>query len=304
MNYTLHQLRVFLEVVRQGSVTRAAEEMNMTQPALSIQLRNFQQQFDIPLTEVIGKKLYITEFGHSIAEIAENIIREAETIKYKTREFEGLLSGKLRISSASTGKYVIPYFLSRFLEQYRSIDLVLDVTHRSIVINSLRNNQIDFALVSVLPSGINVKEEKILPNPLHLIGNTPELIDNQPFILREEGSATRAAMDNYYSLNKGDKRLELTTSDAVKQAVLAGLGYSVLPLIGVRYELLNKQLFIIDDEAFPVINHWRLIWLTQKKLSPVADRYLEFIRESKEEIVKQNFEWLDEIPGVSLRETS
>ncbi len=294
MNYTLHQLKVFLEVVSQGSVTRAAEEMHMSQPALSIQLRNFQQQFDIPLTEVIGKKLYITEFGHSIAEIAGNIMREAETLNYKTHEFRGMLTGRLRISSASTGKYVIPYFLSGFLDQFRSIDLVLDVTHRSSVIDSLKRNKIDFALVSVLPPGMEVLEEKILPNPLYLIGSSSEPDEPRPFILREEGSATRAIMDKTHTLKPGDKRLELTTSDAIKQAVLAGLGYSVLPLIGVSHELRNEQLFILKDPAFPVLNYWRLIWLREKKLSPVAEKYLDYLRERKSDIRERSFGWMSE----------
>ena len=110
MNYTLHQLQVFLEVVRQKSITKAAEELYMTQPALSIQLRNFQNQFDIPLTEVIGRKLYITDFGQSIAEIAENILKEADELKYKTKEYGGLLTGKLRISSASRPLRSLQFF--------------------------------------------------------------------------------------------------------------------------------------------------------------------------------------------------
>ena len=121
MNYTLHQLKIFLEVVRQGTITKAADEMHMSQPALSIQLKNFQAQFDIPLTEIIGKKTHVTEFGKSISVIIENILNEAEAIKYKTKEYNGLFSGKLRISIASTGKYVIPYFLSDFLKNLLDI---------------------------------------------------------------------------------------------------------------------------------------------------------------------------------------
>ena len=137
MNYTLHQLNIFLEVVKQQSITKAAEEMHMTQPALSIQLKNFQRQFDQPLTEVHARKLYITDFGHSIAEIAQNVIREAEAIQYKTKEYDGLLTGKLKISSASTGKYVMPYFLSGFMESNPGVDLIMDVTNKAAVIKNL-----------------------------------------------------------------------------------------------------------------------------------------------------------------------
>ena len=137
MNFTLHQLQFFLEVARCESVTKAAEQMFMTQPALSIQLKNFQNQFEIALTEKIGKRLYLTDFGKSIALVAENILREADGLKYKTKEYKGLLTGRLSISSASTGKYVIPYFLSEFMHQHPGIDLTLDVSNKTLVTKNL-----------------------------------------------------------------------------------------------------------------------------------------------------------------------
>ncbi|MFZ9673900.1 MAG: LysR family transcriptional regulator, partial [Flavobacteriaceae bacterium] len=172
MNYTLHQLQIFTEVVRQKSVTKAAEAMHMTQPALSIQLKNFQRQFEFPLVEILGKKLYITDFGMTIAEIAQNILQEADAIKYKTKEYSGLIAGKLRISSASTGKYVMPYFLTDFLKNHPGIDLTMDVSNKTKVIKSLADNAIDFALVSVLPTQVEVEEELLMQNQLFLVGNT------------------------------------------------------------------------------------------------------------------------------------
>ena len=182
MNYTLHQLKIFLEVVRQGTITKAADEMHMSQPALSIQLKNFQAQFDIPLTEIIGKKTHVTEFGKSISVIIENILNEAEAIKYKTKEYNGLFSGKLRISIASTGKYVIPYFLSDFLKNNSGIDLTLDVSNKTSVINSLKNNEIDFAFVSVLPTDLKVNEEILLENKLYLVGNEKNIENEKTLI--------------------------------------------------------------------------------------------------------------------------
>lgn len=291
MNYTLHQLQVFLEIVRQESVTKAAREMHMTQPAISIQLKNFQQQFDIPLTEVVGKKLFITDFGRSIAELAENVLREADAIKYKTMAYEGLYTGKLRISSASTGKYVIPYFLSDFLQEHTGVDLVLDVTNKTRVMRSLKRNEIDFALVSVIPEELNVYEELLLENRLYLVGSTTDFEKDQPLVFREEGSATRSAMDQYFGGGKERKRIELTSNEAVKQAVIAGLGYSIMPLIGIKNELSNKQLHIIPAKSLPITTTWRLIWLRDKKLSPVAGAYLEYIRERKNQIIESTFQW-------------
>lgn len=291
MNYTLHQLQIFLEVVQQKSITRAAEEMHMTQPALSIQLKNFQSQFDIPLTEVIGRQLYITEFGYSIAELAQNVIRESETIHYRTKEYEGLFSGKLKISSASTGKYVIPFFLSDFMAKHPGIDIVLDVTNKTTVIQSLKNNEIDFALVSVIPEDVNIVEEILLENRLYLVGNTPKHDLNRPFIFREMGSATRMVMDAFLSQKQERKRIELTSNEAVKQAVVAGMGYSILPLIGIKNELESGHLSIIPTKGLPISTQWRLIWLKSKKLSPVAQAYLEYIRAEKQKVINDHFAW-------------
>ncbi len=291
MNYTLHQLQIFLEVVKQESITRAAEKMYMTQPALSIQLKNFQMQFDVPLTEVIGKKLFVTDFGQSIAQIAENILSEAEELKYKTKEYSGLHTGKLKISSASTGKYVIPYFLSGFLKNHTGIDLTLDVSNKSTVVKNLQNNEIDFALVSVLPDGLDVYEELLVENKLYLVGNTAKLSMGKPFIYREVGSATRMAMDNYYRGKTKRKSIQLTSNEAVKQALIAGLGYSILPLIGIKNELSNKDLFIIPSKGLPIITNWRLVWLKGKKLSPIAEAYLNFIRSNKNKIINEKFGW-------------
>ena len=291
MNYTLHQLQVFLEVVKQESISRAAEQMHMTQPALSIQLKNFQMQFDVPLTEIIGKKLYVTDFGQSIADIAENVLKEADAIRYRTKEYSGLLTGNLRISSASTGKYLIPYFLSSFIHDYPGIDLTLDVANKTIVLNNLLNNKIDFALVSVVPENLETNEEILLDNKLFLINNSPELNKKNPLIFREPGSATRAAMDSYFKDHSERKSIELTSNEAVKQAVIAGLGYTVLPLIGIKNELSNGQIHIIPTKGLPIVTQWRLIWLKKKKLSPVAQAYLEYVQNEKDSIIKNQFDW-------------
>jgi DNA-binding transcriptional LysR family regulator len=291
MNFTFHQLKIFLEVIRHQNITKAAEEMYMTQPALSIQLKNFQKQFDIPLIEKAGKKIQLTDFGKSIAQIAENILSEAEELKYKTKEYEGLLTGKLRISSASTGKYVIPYYLSGFIHKYPGIDLTLDVSNKTTVIKQLQNNEIDFALVSVLPEKLDTNEEVLLENKLYLIGDTKKIIKSRPLIYREQGSATRNAMSMYFRNSTKRKSIELTSNETVKQAVVAGLGYSIIPLIGMSNELQNKDIYIIPSNGLPILTYWRLIWLKNKKLSPVASAYLDFIRNEKEAIIKKHFGW-------------
>ncbi|QNR24596.1 LysR family transcriptional regulator [Croceimicrobium hydrocarbonivorans] len=299
MNYTLNQIRVYLKIVETESITKAAEELYMTQPAVSIQLKNFQDQFEVPLTELIGRKLHITEFGYEIAEIAEKAFLELENLRFKTLEFKGLLSGKLKISSASTGKYVIPFFLSEFLQTAPGINLVLDVTNKSRVLESLKQNEIDFAIVSVIPKDLEVEEEKLVENKLFLVSDGKGNPKKKPLIFREEGSATRQEMERYFQQHgsKDRKKLELTSNEAVKQAVVAGLGNSIVPLIGIKNELLNQSIHIVPRRGLPLKTDWRLIWLKSKRLSPVAQAYLDYIREHKEEIIEKHFKWYEDFEG-------
>jgi DNA-binding transcriptional LysR family regulator len=293
MNYTINQLIIFLKVVETRSITKASEELFMTQPAVSIQLKNFQNQFKVPLTELSGRNIQITDFGHEIAEIASTVIEELETLKFRTKEYEGKVTGRLKISAASTAKYVIPYFLSDFLEKYSGIDLLLDVTNKTKVLEHLKDNTIDFAIVSVLPHEVAVNEELLLENQLFLVGTNENAALKKPLIYREEGSATRMEMERYFKdqMTKKRKQIELTSNEAVKQAVLAGLGHSILPLIGIKNELLNGSLKIINKKGLPLKTDWRIIWLKNKKLSPVAKAYLEFIKRDKERILKSHFSW-------------
>jgi DNA-binding transcriptional LysR family regulator len=305
MHYTLHQLQVFVKVVQLKSVTKASEELHMSQPAVSIQLKNFQDQFDIPLTEVVGRQLYVSEFGMEIYHMAEKIIEEVYAINYKTQSYRGNLTGRLLVSVVSTGKYVMPYFLADFVNKHKGIDLVMDVTNKSKVVNSLQSNEIDFALVSVLPAGLNVNEQVLMDNELYIITNKSATIPKKPItkseinkmqlIFREEGSGTRYVMESFFKKHDIQlrKKMELTSNEAVKQAVIAGLGNAILPLIGLRNELSNGDLKIIPAVGFPLKSKWRLIWLKEKKMSPIAQAYIKYITDNKALILDHYFSWIE-----------
>ena len=305
MNYTLHQLHVFLKVSQKKSITKAAIELNLTQPAVSIQIRNFQDQFPIPLTEVIGRKIYITDFGKEIALAAENILNEVYAINYKALIHQGVLTGKLRVSSVSTGKYVMPYFLSDFLQLNPGVDLNLDVTNKSKVMESLINNEVDFALVSIIPDNIKINKIELLSNKLFLVADSKKkfskkqydhsIFENTSLIYREPGSGTRLIMENYLKDNmiSVNKKMELTSTEAVKQAILAGLGISVMPLIGMKNELENGDLQIIPVKGFPISSTWNLIWLKNKNFSPAPKAFMKFIQEAKYQIVRDRFAWYE-----------
>lgn len=306
MNYTLNQLQIFLKVVQTQSVTWAAEELHLTQPAVSIQLRNFQEQFEFPLTEIIGRKIHITEFGREIAAAAENILNQVYAINNRTLAYKGQLAGTLKISVVSTGKYVMPYYLADFMKNNSGVELLMDVTNKSKVVESLERNEVDFALVSILPAKLKVERLDLLQNKLYLVGNASarikksigikEVFRDLPLIFREKGSGTRQTMEKLIERKKLSvlKKMELTSNEAVKQALLAGLGFSIMPLIGIRNELHNNELQIIPVKGLPIRTTWSLIWLRGKKHSPVSLSLLEYLKKERSKISHSKFSWYEQ----------
>lgn len=294
MKYTLNQLHVFQKVFENKSITKAADQLFMTQPAVSIQLKNFQQQFKTPLYEYQGRGIVITEFGKQIAKIVGSCMNNLNELEILSSAYDNILKGKLKIASASTGKYVIPFFLSDFLKQHKGIDLALNVTNKSMVVESLLNNKIDFAIISTLPDNIEINEELLIENKLYLVGLSKQNFISKPLIFRENGSATRLVMEGYFNeFKKGVKKIELESNEAVKQAVLANIGISILPIIGLKNEIKSQQLEIIPQKNLPITTQWRIVWRKDKNLSPVAKAFLNYIKLNKEMIVQKYFKWYD-----------
>lgn len=309
MNYTLNQLEVFLRISQTGSITKAAELLHLTQPAVSIQLRNLQSQFEVPLTEVIGRKIYLTDFGKEIALAAENILNQVYAINYKMAAYKGELSGRLKISVVSTGKYVMPHFLGDFLQLHPKVELIMDVTNKRNVIESLEQNEVDFSLVSVLPKKPEIEQLDLLPNKLYLVGNkekmasasknSTEIFKQETMIFREEGSGTRQTMEEYLFRNDIplDRKMQLTSNEALKQALIAGIGISIMPLIGLKHELNSEDLVILPAKNLPITTHWSLIWNKGKKHSPAAAAYLEYLKANKSQLISEKFHWYENYPG-------
>lgn len=305
MNYTLRQLEIFLEIVEKKSVTKASESLFLSQPAVSIQLKKFQDQFPIALTEIIGRRLHITGFGEEIATAARKILSEVSKIDHKTNLYQGKLAGKLSISVVSTGKYVMPYYLSDFVNRHPTIDFTMDVTNKLKVIDDIENNRVDFALVSVLPEHLDLQKLPLLENSLHLVasksreenrkGHKNTIFSTQPLLFREHGSATRNAMETYVESRKFkiSKRIVLTSNEALKQAVIAGLGYSIMPMIGIRNVIEKGDIVTIPFEGLPIKTQWNLVWLKHKNLSPVAEAYIEFLKAEKQNITNKYFKWVE-----------
>ncbi len=310
MNYTLNQLRIFLKIVQKESITRAAEALFLTQPAVSIQLKNFQDQFDIPLTEIVNKKLYVTDFGREVAAAAEKILEEVYAINYKTSKYKGQLSGRLRISVVSTGKYIIPYLLADFMKLHPGVELVLDVSNRANVTLNLERNEMDFSLVSVLPDRLNLEEIPCMKNQLYLVGKEPlkvdvnnnwkSVLEEVTWVKRESGSATNKAQGDFMERHQIQVRrhIELTSNEAVKQALVAGLGYSIMPLIGIRNELTLGQLTVSTLPDLPLETMWRMVWPKGKKHTVAAEAFKKYLQENMPQIIEKNFGYIDGLTAV------
>ena len=301
MNYTLHQLKIFLKVAEHQSITKAAEELYLTQPAISIQLKKLQEQFDIPLTEVVGRQLFITDFGKEIMIRSKRILEESEAIKYTIDQYKGFITGRVKISVVSTGKYVIPYFLKSFIDKYPGIEISIDVSNKNKVIDGLVKNESDFSLVSIVPEDLKVNRVELMENRLYLVGNadyTGQIkkakdLEKMTLLFREEGSATRNAMLDFLESNnvKVRKSMQLVSNEAVKQAINAGLGFSIVPLIGLRTALRSENMRIFPLKGLPTITQWNLIYSQGKNLTPAQSVLIDFIEENKFQLAEEHFNW-------------
>lgn len=302
MHYTLHQLQVFLKVAELGSVSKAAEALHLSQPAVSMQLRKLQEQFALPLTEIVGRQLFLTAFGREIAAAAHPILEQVHAINYKTLAYQGQLTGQLRIMSVSTGKYIMPYLLSDFLYQNPGIELQYEVTNKQQVVSALEQNRVDLALVSLVPTHLSLEKLPLVPNELRLVASPillkragtrhwEELLHRQPLLFREAGSGTRQLMEEWLDARGWSQphRFELASNEAVKQAVLAGLGCSVMPLLGIKGELQRGEMEVIEAPGLPLLSEWSLVYSKGKRLMPAVTAFLTYLQLEREVIQQRWF---------------
>ena len=302
--YTLHQLTVFLKVAEFKSMTRAAEAMQLTQPAVSLLMKQLQEEVGAPLVDLVQKRIYLTSFGLDFQETARRILEEARGFEERTAEKKGLLSGTLRISAVSTGKYIAPYLLAEFLRLHPHLDLALDVTNRAKVLEDLAANRADLALISVLPEKAALDSLPLMENELVCVAQRPlsaplpadgfyplGVLENVPVLFREEGSATRTAMERLLSAHQIEpkKKLVLSTNEAVKQAVMAGLGVSIVPLIGMRSALREEKAVVLPIRGLPLRSTWHIVWPSGKVLSPAAHAFVQALRTDGPRWMAQHF---------------
>ncbi len=292
MNFTLHQLNVFGMVARHKSMTEAARQLHMTQPAVSIQIKQLQEAVDIPLVEVVGRKLYLTEAGEKLYEAYQTVDQELESFDAAISQLKGGLKGTLTISAASTAKYFLPYLLGEFQKRYPQVDIALKVTNRNEVLRHLSQNEYDLAVLTQLPDDKSTTAIPFLDNPLvigapydHQLSKeeniTIDQLKGQPFIYREKGSGTRMMMEEYLN-EKGispNPTMELSTNEAVKQAIRAGIGLSIISELSIANEVTLNQISVLDVPNFPITTRWHVLYRNNKKLTPVTENFISFLQE-------------------------
>lgn len=220
--------------------------------------------------------------------------------------YKGKLFGSLKISIVSTGKYIMPSFLSDFMAANDGVELSMDVTNKEKVLSSLENNEVDFSLISLMPEKWNLEKLELLPNKLFFVGGKDivakkrnkleDVVKRSPFIFRERGSGTRQMIELFFSKRKNVivNNIELESNEAVKQAVMAGLGCSIMPLIGIKNELATKEINILPMSGLPMKSNWQLVWNKGKRHSPVAQAYLDYLFVHKDAIVERKFAWCND----------
>jgi LysR family transcriptional regulator, low CO2-responsive transcriptional regulator len=295
---TLHQLKVFETVARLSSITRAAEELSLTQPTVSMQVKQLSKNVGATLFEQIGKKLYLTEAGQELFLTCCHIFEQLAQFEMKVADLQGMKSGRLKLATITTTKYFIPRVLEPFCKMYPGIDVALQITNHERIMDRLSHNQDDLYIVSQVPESNDFVAHPFLENPLVVVApanhplagesNVPiSALQDLPFIMRESGSGTRTAVENLLAEHHVTVKvkLELGSNEAIKQAIACGFGISVLSQHTFTPESRILGLTILDVQHFPIKRDWYVIYPAGKQLSIVANTFWEFLQTESKKFV-------------------
>jgi DNA-binding transcriptional LysR family regulator len=298
---TLHQLQIFEAIAQHGSFTRAAEELFLTQPTVSQQMKQLTKAIGVPLYEQIGKRIYLTDAGKAVLEVGRDISQRFNDLEMTLADIKGLKQGNLKLAAITTAKYFVPRILGTFRQRYPGINISLQIANRQQILDRLANNLDDLYFIGQPPEDLEINLRHFLDNPLVVIAprNHPlaqeklislERLVEEPLIMRESGSGTRMAVEGFFAENrlKMKVEMEIGSNEAIKQAIVGGLGLSVLSRHSLALEGPQGPLVVLDVEGFPIQKHWYVIYPRSKQLSIVAQTFLDYLlTEGKESA--QNF---------------
>ncbi|GBL46746.1 RuBisCO operon transcriptional regulator CbbR [Sulfuriferula multivorans] len=287
---TLRQFKVFEAVARHLSFSRAAAELHLSQPAVSMQVKGLENIVGQPLTEQLGKKIYLTEAGREVLHTSQNIAAQLNDLHTNLEQLRGMDSGRLNLAVTSTVNAVATGILARFRGRHPMLSIHLDVSNRESVLSQLAANSIDLAIMGQVPEGLGLEAIRFMDNPLVVIAPPDHPLTHkkwisanelatESFLVREAGSGTRGAMERFFAAKGLEIRtsMEMSSNEAIKQAVQAGLGLGILSQQTLEMELALKHLAVLAVEDFPIMRHWYLVHRADKRLSPVAQAFKQFV---------------------------
>ncbi|MFY9259969.1 MAG: LysR family transcriptional regulator [Gallionella sp.] len=290
LNFTLRQLQVFEKVASHLNYSRAAEELYLSQPAVSMQIKQLEGHIGLPLFEQMGKKIFLTEAGRELFHYSRNIAQQLAEMEAVFNQMKGLEQGKLTLSVVNTANYFTPQLLADFCQQHPNINVILHVANRDAVLKRLAENSTDLAIMGQPPDDLDITAERFMDNllvviaaPNHLLAHVPQVkfaqLATEQFLSRELGSGTRSAMERVFAKHRIQPRIrmEMETNEAIKQAVRAGMGLGVLSLNSIELELETGRLVMLNVEHFPLLRHWFVAHRTQKRLSSAALAFKSFL---------------------------
>lgn len=300
MNIKLRQLKVFEAVTRHLNYTRAAEELFLSQPAVSMQIKQLEEGLGQPLFEKMGKKVYLTDAGKEVYRYSQNITNQLNELQTVMEEMTDLQQGRLTLSVASTANYFVPSLLGVFNERHKGVTVDIDVTNRENLLRALAANTTDFAIMGQPPDGLELQAHPFMENPLVILASPDHPLAGQrqirlgrlaeeTFIMRERGSGTRAARERFFAERGGisfSKTMEMNSNEAIKQAVQAGLGIGVLSIHTLEVELMLKRLVVLDVAGFPIMRHWYIVHRHGKRFSAMAQAFKDFMLTESKILIK------------------
>ena len=294
---TLRQLEIFLKVAELESIARASEQLHLTQPSVSMQVKKLSEAIGMPLYEVIGKRLKLTEAGREVVEAGHKVFEVIDDLGHRVDELKGLRSGTLNIAVVTTAKYFIPYLLAPFCELYPGVKVNFNVANHTEIMQRLSANRDDLYFFSEIPEDLNIISHPFLPNPItviasknHHLANRKRLqwkdIADERFVLREAGSSASISVDRYCADQNVsiENHITIQSNEAIKYAVMANMGISIIS----AYILGNADVDGITQlnvKGFPIHSEFRIVHLRDKKLSPVAARFLEFMLKNSRDLL-------------------
>jgi DNA-binding transcriptional LysR family regulator len=290
MHITLRQLRIFEAVARFSSISRAANELHLTQPAVSMQVKQLEDQIGLPLLEQIGKRLFLTEAGAELRIHAQRFAAQALELQTAMDQFRDLQRGWLRLAVVSTANYFLPPLIVSLSERHPGMRISLQVANRESVLAALADNRTDLAITGQPPESADLVAQHFMDNPLVVIAAPTHALAaagpismarlaRETLVVREPGSGTRAAIERHFAEHGLEYHpgCELNTNEAIKQAVQAGLGCGVVSLQTIDLELETRRLVVLPVEGFPLIRRWYIVHRCEKRLSAAALAFRELL---------------------------